>query len=129
MDYKEAWDNAPTWVRDYWNSVAWQYRGQSWPAFTYGFSEFPRARPFRLFKICMQLQEIWYGAFDAQVVLFINGDFEPVDGDWNAWGLDTWCLYFSIDQIVAAFEEPPDPLPRKVRKTYWTGVSRRRRNL
>jgi hypothetical protein len=135
----EAWHSAPKPIQDFYN--AWSQDRMFYcnpfydpildPYKTYfrvGGTYFPGHRGFDIFRHNMLSQFILYGQFDPSVVVFDNSPYFLFPGDQPL--RDPLHFYGYFDQ----FNEPEyyiDNYPRakyRVRKSYWTGTPRRRRN-
>jgi hypothetical protein len=91
-------------------------------------SPYPRS-PYNLFKINMSLQDYWWGRHDADVVYWADGD--TFYGPYPSLPADTIYAFPVEDQMEIVPNDATNyPAARvNTRRSYWTGVSRKRRNL
>ena len=140
MTYREDWDNVPQEIRTFYRNFCDIYTGLCapfwYPAwsmmvhFEVPFMAGPYARtPYNLFKINMQLQDWWWGYHDAQLIYW--ADWAPIYGPAITLPQESLMASPVEDQFGLVPEMATNyPAARvRVRKSYWTGISRRRRNL
>ena len=123
------WYSASPRTHAFWASFAYRYTHFCRPPFTEIGWSFVAYTAYQLFSHNMKYQVLLYGTYD-------NEHYEPVaqasflgpDPSTPLDNLNTVQCFGQFDEI------PPNALdyPRaktNARKTYWTGISRRRRNL
>lgn len=140
MTYREEWDTAPQWVRTFYHSFSDRYTALCAPFWydAWGIKVHFDTAPFydavihtayQLFRFNMIFQDAMLGYHDPQLIYWSTDD--PYYGPHPSLPSQSWMDIAVQDQL----ELVPDmasnyPAPkRKVRRSYWTGVSRRRRNL
>jgi len=140
MTYRQDWDNAPQEIRTFYSNFCHVFTGLCapfwWPAygskvhFNIPFlgTQYVRT-PYQLFRLNLQLQDYWWGFHDACMIYW--SDFSPFYGPQITLP-GQFYMGAPIEDQLGIVPNLADnyPAPKvRARKSYWTGVSRRRRNL
>jgi len=128
-DLRSAWDALPQAERDYWHNVHLRYDSWCRPMVLALGGYFTTSSGFSLFRMNQIYQLIWTGSWNPRQPLIVAALW------WTApnptWPRDPWGFSQEFDQTVEVpiFADPYPAAGRKVPKSYWTGVTRPRRNL
>lgn len=123
------WDTARPHIRTFWTNIALVNTNFCRPYIAgLGFN-FTQYTGYQLFSHNMKLQAALYGQYDPDLVEWLDnwiwGVPDPTVGIDN---LGYYTLFSQIDALPDNAITFPAPA-RNVVRSYWTGISRKRRNL
>lgn len=128
-DARAAWDNLPQRIRDFYHNAHLRYDSFCRPGFTGDAYWFSATSGFNLFKANIEYQLLSTGSWDPQTLATVPNAYwdapDPTLPRGSFLAQEVWDQEVIIPGLLYGYPAPA----RKVPKSYWTGVTRTRRNL
>ena len=128
-EIRAAWDSLPNDLRDFYHNAHIRYDSWCRPGITGDAYYFSFTSGFNLFKANLNLQLLLYGSWNPYHVEFVANFWWGAPEPTLPRGQFLSQMEFDQTTIIPALTWGYPAPARKVPKSYWTGVTRRRRNL